>query len=108
MPFRLVVPREVLEKIVAQALSERPNECCGLLAGRLDGDVGRVVAGYALVNALASPVEYESEPRSMFTAYRDLTGKGLDILAVYHSHPMSRPVPSKKDLDRNFSEDVVN
>src|SRR5262245_53478184 len=108
MPFRLVVPREVLAKTVAQALSERPNECCGLLAGRMEGDVGRVVAGYPLVNVLASPVEYESEPSSMFAAYRDLTSKGLDILAVYHSHPTSRPVPSKKDLARNFSEDVIN
>src|SRR4051794_11260944 len=106
MPFRLVVPRDVLEKTVAQALSERPNECCGLLAGHMDGDVARVVAVCPLVNALASPVEYESEPRSMFAAYRDYTSKGLDVLAVYHSHPTSPPVPSKKDLARNYSEDV--
>src|SRR3954467_10182815 len=102
MPFRLVVPREMLEKAVAQALSERPNECCGLLAGSVAGDVGRVAACYPLVNALASPVEYEAESHCLIAAYRDLTGKGLDILAVYHSHPTSPPVPSKKDLARNF------
>lgn len=105
--FRLVVPRPLHDALVAQALTEQPNECCGLLAGRVVDGVGRAEAIYPLVNALASPVEYESEPRSMFLACRDLTRKGLDILAVYHSHPTSHPVPSKKDLARNYSEDTV-
>ena len=32
----------------------------------------------------------------------------LDIVAVYHSHPTSDPVPSKKDRERNYSEEVIN
>jgi proteasome lid subunit RPN8/RPN11 len=53
-------------------------------------------------------VEYLSEPESMFRADRDIRRRGLDYVAVYHSHPTSPPVPSKKDLARNFSDDVVN
>src|SRR5947208_2271300 len=98
--------------MVRQALAERPNECCGLLAGTVEdgpnGPIGRVERRYALVNAAASPVEYESEPRSMFAAVRDLTRQRLDILAVYHSHPTSAPLPSRKDRQRNYSPDVVN
>jgi [CysO sulfur-carrier protein]-S-L-cysteine hydrolase len=94
----------------AQARAEFPNECCGLLAGRResDGTVGRVVRRYPLVNALHSPVEYESEPRSMFQAMRDMRRLGLEELGVYHSHPSSEPVPSRKDRERNYSEDLVN
>lgn len=108
MSFRLIVPRTLHDAMVAQALAEKPNECCGLLAGREVEGVGRVEAVYPLVNGLASPVEYESEPHSMFLACRDMTRQGLDILAVYHSHPTSAPIPSKKDLARNYSEDAVS
>lgn len=63
---------------------------------------------YPLVNAAASPVEFESEPRSHFSADRDICRQGLEILAIYHSHPASEPVPSRKDRERSWSADVVN
>ena len=34
--------------------------------------------------------------------------QGLEVLAVYHSHPTSEPVPSRTDLQRNYSPEVVN
>lgn len=89
--------------MVWHAQAESPLECCGLLAGviRADG-VGEVRWRYPLVNAAASPVEFESEPRSHFSADKDIRRQRLDVLAVYHSHPTSEPVPSRKDLDRNY------
>ncbi len=114
IPFRLLVPRSIYEQMLIQARAELPNECCGLLAGKVypatsaAGPIGQVERCYPLVNALASPTEYLSEPRSMFTAVRDLEGQGLDILAVYHSHPASPPLPSRKDRERSYSPEVVN
>jgi proteasome lid subunit RPN8/RPN11 len=112
-PFRLRLPREIHEEMAAQAIAELPNECCGLLAGQIEetpegARIGRVVQRYPLVNAAASPREFWSEPKSMFTAYRDMHWSGLEILAIYHSHPTSEPVPSKTDLERNYSPDVMN
>jgi proteasome lid subunit RPN8/RPN11 len=99
--------------MLAQASAELPNECCGLLAGRVSSEnaadaVGEVVRCYPLVNAAASPREYLSDPRSMFAAVCDMRRQELEILAVYHSHPSSEPIPSRTDLERNFSPDVVN
>jgi proteasome lid subunit RPN8/RPN11 len=94
--------------MTAQAEGDAPLESCGLLAGLIEGEVGRVVERYPLVNVAASPTLFESEPRSLFDATRDMLRRGLDILAVYHSHPTSAPVPSKTDLQRNYSTDVVN
>jgi [CysO sulfur-carrier protein]-S-L-cysteine hydrolase len=108
MSFRLVLPRRLHEEMIAQALREAPNECCGLFAGVVRDGVGTVERIYPLVNGLASPVLYESDPRSMLDAYRDMTARGLDVVSVYHSHPASAPVPSKTDLERNYSEEVVN
>lgn len=108
MSFRLNVPAALWDEMIQHARAERPYECCGLLAGTVADGVGKVERLYRLENAAASPVEYESEPRSMLAAMRDMIARGLDVVAVYHSHPTSRPVPSRKDLERNYSEDVVN
>ncbi len=117
MAFRLLAPQNVLEEMIAQALAEQPLECCGLLAGVIEqvkaGDkptesVGRVLRRYPLINAAASPREFESEARSMFDACKDINAHGLEILAVYHSHPTSPPVPSETDRKRNYSPDAIN
>jgi [CysO sulfur-carrier protein]-S-L-cysteine hydrolase len=113
--------------MVAQALSEFPNECCGLLAGRIQPPttrpassdhspltthhsphIGQVERRYALVNAAASPVEFLSDPKSLFAAVRDMHLHEIDILAVYHSHPTSAAIPSRTDLERNYSPEVMN
>ncbi len=91
--------------MVAHAREELPRECCGLLAGeRLEG-LGRVKGLYRLVNSLGSAVEYESEPSSMLKALKAIDAAGLEVVAVYHSHPTSAPIPSRKDLDRNPYEE---
>lgn len=109
MSFRLLLPAQIHREMLAQAQLEYPNECCGLLAGRIV-KIGQAQVDkcYPLVNAAASPVLFESEPEGMFTAERDRRQRGLEILAVYHSHPTSAPVPSKTDLERNYSPEVMN
>jgi proteasome lid subunit RPN8/RPN11 len=108
MPFRLQLQRRTLEEMIAHARAELPNECVGLLAGVIEDGVGKVGRRYELVNAAASPREFLSQPESMFAAYRDMHGRGLEILAVYHSHPTSDPIPSRTDLERNYSAEVLN
>ena len=84
------------------ALAEQPLECCGLLAGVIrDDGVGEVRLRYPLLNAAASPTEFESESKSHLSADRDIRRQGWEVLAIYHSHPTSQPLPSRKDLERN-------
>ena len=110
IPLHVQIPCHLYDRMLNHAVAELPNECCGLLAGQIlePGPIGRVLQVYALVNAKASPTEYESEPRSMFQAVRDIEKMGWEILAVYHSHPTSDPVPSRKDVARNYSPEVMN
>src|SRR3974377_827989 len=108
MPFRLQIPRQIHDAMIAHAQSELPHECCGLLAGNIltgsDAALGRVTERYPLINSAASSVEFLSDPRSMFEAVRAMQRSATEVLAVYHSHPTSVPVPSKKDRERNYSE----
>jgi proteasome lid subunit RPN8/RPN11 len=108
-PFRLIIPRPIYEALIAHALTELPAECCGLLAGRVsaDGAIGAVTHHYPLVNELKSPTECLSDATSGFSAEKAMRAEGTYPLAAYHSHPTSDPVPSRKDLERNYSPRVV-
>jgi proteasome lid subunit RPN8/RPN11 len=110
--FRLLLPRRLYDEMVAHAAADLPNECCGLLAGVLHPangvPLGRVTHRYPLVNVAASPREFLSDADSMFKAVKDMRRHDTDVLAVYHSHPTSQPVPSRTDLERNYSPGVVN
>jgi proteasome lid subunit RPN8/RPN11 len=101
-PFRLVIPPAVLDAMLAHARAELPNECVGFLAGTIADGVGSVTQCLPLVNELQSPTEFLTEPRSVFTAYRAMQEAGTRELAIYHSHPTSAPIPSKKDLERHW------
>lgn len=101
--FCLRIPTEIFSAMLAHAQTELPNECVGLLAGIPEGVV---VQRYPLVNVLADPQRFESEPRSMFLAEKARRAAGLEFLAVYHSHPTSPPTPSKHDLAWHYSPDV--
>lgn len=103
MPPALTIPRSVFDAMVAHARAELPNECCGLLAG--SGD--RVKNHIPLVNELASPTAFRSEPRSMLGAMKGMRAAGTEVVAIYHSHPSSDPVPSKRDVAENAYGDTI-
>jgi proteasome lid subunit RPN8/RPN11 len=111
MPFRLQMPHRFYDEMVAQAVAELPNECCGVFTGYLVEEgavqlIGRVMRRYPLANEAASPREYHAAP---FAPYRDNRRNGMEILAIYHSHPTTDPLPSRTDLERNYyGSDVVN
>lgn len=107
MPFaRLVVPELLLAEVVRHARAASPLECCGLLAGSPDGTAG---TRYPITNAAHSATAYETEPRDMLLAFRDMRARGIELLAIYHSHPTSEAVPSGRDLAHNtYGETVVH
>jgi proteasome lid subunit RPN8/RPN11 len=104
MARTLTIPRPVFDAVLAHARAELPNECCGLLAG----SGNRVTHHFPLVNELHSPTAYRSEPRSMLAAMKAMRADGTDLVAIYHSHPASDPVPSKRDLAENEYGDVLH
>lgn len=110
MAVRFHLPRAVYQQMVEHARSELPNECCGVLLGKWVADgVCRLEDSVRLINALASPVEYQSEESSLCAAHRTARARQLDFVGFYHSHPTSPPVPSQKDRERNWwGEEVIH
>jgi len=88
------VSKDIIENIFAQGLAETPNEACGYLGG----SDGTVVAVIAMTNVDHSPEHFALDPKEQFAAVRQFRGKGLDVLAVYHTHPATPARPSAEDV----------
>ncbi|HXD88320.1 MAG TPA: M67 family metallopeptidase [Urbifossiella sp.] len=99
--MRILIPRNLLNEAIAQARSALPNECIGLFAGTIADGEARIEDHYPIRNDLASPKEYFTNPRDMLDAMRSMRESGTEVLAIYHSHPASPPIPSQTDIARN-------
>jgi proteasome lid subunit RPN8/RPN11 len=104
---RLIVSNLLLEELFAQARAESPLECCGLLGGHICEGVGIATTRYPITNTARSATEYETDARDMLRAFRDMREAGSELLAIYHSHPASEPVPSRRDITCNTYGDSV-
>jgi proteasome lid subunit RPN8/RPN11 len=94
----LQIPRRFLEDIVAHALEEDPNECCGLLAG--SGDAASRL--FRITNSEKSPIRYLMDPKEQFAAFKAIRNEGLSLLAIYHSHTHTPAYPSPTDIRLAF------
>lgn len=84
----------LIEKMLAHAAAHYPEEACGLLGGR-DGQATLFIP---VENDLHSSVAYKMEPRQHVQAMYALDAAGLEIVAIYHSHPGGPARPSATDV----------
>lgn len=101
MTDRLIISRLLADEMIAHLHAERPNEGCGLLAGRGEA-VTKVIR---MSNAAASPMRYALAPNEQFAAYRLIEDENLVLAGVFHSHTHTEAYPSPTDV-RLASEDV--
>ena len=81
-------------EMVAHALEDDPNECCGILAGK-DGEI---MSLYRMLNIEASPYRYRMDPKELLKVYNEIDDRGWEIVAIYHSHTHSEAYPSDTDV----------
>lgn len=94
MDHSLTLSREHWEWMHAYVQAQRPLEACGLLGGR-EGGVTVIVP---VKNAAVSPVRYQMDPLEQLKAFEQIESDGLEILAIFHSHPVGPAVPSPSDV----------
>jgi proteasome lid subunit RPN8/RPN11 len=85
------------QTMVAHAESTYPNECCGVMLGKILGDSKSVSIATPLQNVSAGSqaARYELRPEDLLNADREARRLNLDLIGIYHSHP---------DCDAYFSE----
>ena len=97
------ISQALIDEMTVHALEDRPNECCGMVAGK-DGVATKVVP---VLNAAASPLRYEMDPKGQYDALQDIEADG-ELLAIYHSHTKSAAYPSQTDVNQaqNWPEPI--
>ena len=90
------IRQAIFDQIVAHALDDRPNECCGLLIGTADMIEDAVRAR----NVKRSATRFQVEPADHFAAIRRARSAGCEVIGAYHSHPNGPSCPSETDRAR--------
>jgi proteasome lid subunit RPN8/RPN11 len=90
----LHIDEKYAKEMVAHALEDDPNECCGILAGK-DGEILNL---YRVTNVAASPYRYKMDSNEHYRAIKDMGDKGWETFAFYHSHTHSPAYPSDTDV----------
>jgi len=90
----LQIPNNIFKQILKQAKAEAPIEACGILAGK-DGMVKEL---YKMTNTNRSSDHFMMEPKEQFKVAKDIRSAGLEMLAIYHTHPTTPARPSAEDI----------
>ena len=89
---------EIAAQIVEHARSGYPAEVCGLVAGR----DGVATAAYPGRNISPTPADtYELDHDTLARVF-DFEDAGLELVAIYHSHPHGPETPSPTDIAHAF------
>jgi proteasome lid subunit RPN8/RPN11 len=100
----LMISRELIESIREHGKRAYPNECCGVLLGRIENSRKSVVKLRPMENAREDSPQnrYLISSRDLLEAEKAARALGLDIVGVYHSHPDHPARPSEFDREHAF------
>lgn len=100
----LIINKNDYKKIIEEAKKGKPNEVCGILAGK-NYEVFKV---YKMKNISDNPrFCYFMSPEEQLKVFKEIRGLGFELVGIYHSHPESDPYPSKRDVELAFYPEAV-
>lgn len=99
MPEILRLSPAQLDGIIRHSRAHVPEEACGILAGSSDGVVKKV---YLMENAEHSRTFYMMDSREQFQVFDEMESLGLELVAIFHSHPDTEAYPSARDCELAF------
>lgn len=96
----LVLNKEQVRQIEREGSAAYPNECCGILIGREEGQRRIVEILKPAGNAFAEDEKYHRfsiSPQELMEADKEAGATGKLVLGFYHSHPDHPARPSEYD-----------
>ncbi|MCR4895169.1 MAG: M67 family metallopeptidase [Lachnospiraceae bacterium] len=95
--MQITIKRSDFEKMYEYALSKRPEEACGLIAGREEEGARHIEKVYLLTNIDHTNEHFSIDPREHLASVKDMRANGLQPLGNWHSHPETPSRPSEED-----------
>jgi proteasome lid subunit RPN8/RPN11 len=100
----ILVSGEVERLVRAEGEKWYPDECCGLLLGRIDENGRRRVEDIMPAPNAGQAEErcrrFRIEPDEFMRAEKRARLRGLDVIGFYHSHPDHPAAPSEYDREQ--------
>ena len=106
---QVYISRGVVKAIEARSLENMTCEICGLLVGYRDDGYIQITDEISVINrAPNKETAFLIAPEDVIAAQREIrdrpsfikSGKKLQIIGHYHSHPNGRMVPSQSDIEQ--------
>lgn len=97
----LKLDKKIYNKIIEHVKKAYPNECCGVLVGKIEEDAKTALESHAIhnLNKERAHDRYHMDPVGLLKVEKVIASRGLEIVGIYHSHPDHPPRPSKTDLE---------
>ncbi len=89
--------------MIAHAKAGYPNEACGILAGKKEGEGAEF---FPMRNMDESSISYFMDPKEQLSLFKKFREKNLEMTGIFHSHVASEAYPSQKDVRLAFYPDV--
>lgn len=93
--------RDVLQHMLLDGRKRYPEECCGIIFGKIGMDgVKNAERAESVDNGYEKSEKYhrfEITPEIMMSAEKTARRTGCDIIGFYHSHPDCEAIPSEFD-----------
>ena len=97
------IAKQIVDRILAHARDTYPNESCGILAGR-DSVPSHI---YPVKNTDPDPrIRYLMDTQEQFWVFKNMRHNGLELVAIYHSHPHTEAYPSPTDVKLAYYPDA--
>ena len=95
----ITIESNIYQQMLEDARQSYPDECCGFLFGKEDGDTRTLSDIQVVHNAKEGDKRrrFEITAKDYLKAERFALENGLELLSVYHSHPNHPAVPSEHD-----------
>jgi len=96
--MKIIIKRSDFIRITEYAMSQRPDEACGLIGGldREDG-VREIRKVYLLTNMDHTNEHFSIDPREQLASIKDMRAEGICPIGNWHSHPETPSRPSEED-----------
>jgi [CysO sulfur-carrier protein]-S-L-cysteine hydrolase len=92
----LTISRALLDKVIAHARADHPDEACGVIAGPAGSD--RPERFIAMMNAERSPTFYRFDSMEQLRVWREMDDMDEEPVVIYHSHTATQAYPSRTDI----------
>ena len=90
----LLLSDSLLQELIAYVEQHAPFEACGILAGR----AAQAEKMIGVLNQAQSPVRFVMDPYEQLHAFDWIESNGLDLVAIFHSHPAGPETVSPTDI----------